>query len=39
MNRQTLPEFKLKGSGTIWLIPTATVTGKRSLRMKLTKLE
>ncbi len=39
MNRQTLPEFKLEGSNTLWLIPTATGARKGGLRMKLTKLE
>lgn len=41
MNRQTPmeSEFKLEGSDTFWLIPTAEGATKVGLRMKLTRLE
>ena len=39
MNRQSAPEFKLEGSNTLWLIPTAKGARNVGLRMKLTRLE
>ena len=41
MNRPTpqQPEFRLEGSNTLWLIPTAKGARNVGLRMKLTRLE
>ena len=39
IDKQTEPEFKLDGSNTLWLIPTAKGARNVGLRIKLTRLE